>query len=82
MDELITTQTSEQADIAAGGDGLESRLDRIIGDSLNRGQTCALVLVADAAHPVFFILMVMTLVDVLAGFSVTIRAAGRDVNLY
>ena len=40
------------------------------------------LLVADAAHPVFFILMVMTLVDVLAGFSVTIRAAGRDVNLY
>ncbi|MCO5135604.1 MAG: hypothetical protein M9908_14920, partial [Phyllobacteriaceae bacterium] len=46
MDELITTQTSEPADIAADGDGLESRLDRIIGDSLNRGQTCALVLVA------------------------------------
>ena len=46
MNESITTQTSEPADIAADGDGLESRLDRIIGDSLSRGQTCALVLVA------------------------------------
>ncbi len=39
------------------------------------------LLVPGAAHPVFFILMVISLVDVLAGFSVSIRAAGRDVNL-
>jgi hypothetical protein len=30
---------------------------------------------------VFFTLMIITLIDVLAGFSVSIRAAGRDVNL-
>lgn len=39
------------------------------------------LLVKGAAHHVFFTLMVITLVDVLAGFSVSIRSAGRDVNL-
>lgn len=38
------------------------------------------LLVKGAAHSVFFILMVIALIDVLAGFSVSIRAAGRDVN--
>ncbi len=39
------------------------------------------LLVKGAAHSVFFTLMIITLIDVLAGFSVSIRAAGRDVNL-
>ena len=39
------------------------------------------LLVRGAAHPVFFTLMVITLIDVLAGFSVTIRSAGRDLNV-
>ncbi|NGO49787.1 hypothetical protein [Allomesorhizobium camelthorni] len=39
------------------------------------------LLVKGAAHPVFFTLMVITLVDVLAGFSVSLRASGRDVHL-
>ena len=39
------------------------------------------LLVKGAAHPVFFILMVITLVDVLAGFSVSIRSAGRDISV-
>jgi len=39
------------------------------------------LLVQGAAHSVFFILMMITLVDLLAGFSVSIRAAGRDVNI-
>lgn len=39
------------------------------------------LLVKGAAHHVFFTLMMITLVDVLAGFSVSIRSAGRDVNL-
>ncbi|TIX32830.1 MAG: hypothetical protein E5V34_07145, partial [Mesorhizobium sp.] len=36
------------------------------------------LLVKGAAHSVFFTLMVITLVDVLAGFSVSMRAATRD----
>ena len=38
------------------------------------------LLVKGAAHSVFFALMLISLVDVLAGFSVSIRAAGRDVT--
>lgn len=38
------------------------------------------LLVKSAAHSVFFILMVITLIDLLAGFSVTVRSAGRDIN--
>jgi hypothetical protein len=39
------------------------------------------LLVKSAATAVFFLLMIMALVDVLAGFSVSIRSAGRDVTL-
>lgn len=39
------------------------------------------LLVASAAHAVFFILMVITFVDVIAGFSVSIRSASRDVSV-
>lgn len=39
------------------------------------------LLVRGAAHSIFFILMVIALIDVLAGFSVSLRAAGRDLNL-
>jgi len=38
------------------------------------------LLVEGAATSVFFILMVIAFVDVLAGFSVSLRSAGRDVN--
>lgn len=39
------------------------------------------LLVRAAAHSVFFTLMVIAAIDVLAGFSVSLRSAGRDVNL-
>jgi hypothetical protein len=39
------------------------------------------LLVKGAAHSVFFTLMVISLVDLLSGFTVSIRAAGRDVNV-
>ncbi|PSJ57744.1 hypothetical protein [Kumtagia ephedrae] len=39
------------------------------------------LLVRGAAHPVFFTLTVIALIDVLAGFSVSIRSAGRDLNV-
>jgi hypothetical protein len=38
------------------------------------------LLVKGAAHSVFFTLMVIALFDVLAGFSVSLRAASRDVT--
>ena len=39
------------------------------------------LLVGVAADSVFFILMVMSLIDVIAGFTVSITAAGRDVTM-
>ncbi|MBW3096586.1 hypothetical protein [Pseudohoeflea coraliihabitans] len=39
------------------------------------------LLVADAATDVFFILMVIAFIDVIAGFSVSIRSARRDVSI-
>ncbi len=39
------------------------------------------LLVRNAAHSVFFTLMVIAAIDVLAGFSVSLRSAGRDLNL-
>lgn len=38
------------------------------------------LLVQRAAHSTFFTLMVIALIDVLAGFSVSLRSAGRDVH--
>lgn len=39
------------------------------------------LIVPGAATAVFFLLMVMSLVDLMAGFSVSIRSAGRDVSM-
>ena len=39
------------------------------------------LLVAEAATDVFFILAVVAFVDLIAGFSVSIRSAGRDVSI-
>jgi len=39
------------------------------------------LLVEGAAHSLFFVLMLIALFDVLAGFVVSLRAASRDVTL-
>tara|TARA_R110002020_G_scaffold14227_2_gene50467 strand:- start:433 stop:882 length:450 start_codon:yes stop_codon:yes gene_type:complete len=39
------------------------------------------LLVGAASSSVFFLLMVMSLIDVVAGFTVSITAAGRDVTM-
>lgn len=39
------------------------------------------LLVKGAAHSVFFTLTVIALIDVLAGFSVSMRSASRDINM-
>jgi hypothetical protein len=38
------------------------------------------LLVQGAAHSVYFTLMVIALIDLLAGFTVSIKSAGRDVT--
>ncbi len=39
------------------------------------------LLVRDAATQIFFILMIITFIDVIAGFTVSIKSAGRDVSI-
>jgi len=39
------------------------------------------LLVRQAATPIFFIIMVATLVDVIAGYTIGIRVARRDLNI-
>jgi hypothetical protein len=39
------------------------------------------LLVQDAATQVFFIMMIIALIDVIGGFAVSIRSAGRDVSI-
>lgn len=39
------------------------------------------LLVREAANSVFFILMIIALIDVIAGYSVTIRSARRDFSI-
>ena len=58
-----------------------SVLDHLLSTFVFVAYLVEFLLVEGAAHPVFFILMLISLIDVLAGFSVSIRAAGRDVNL-
>jgi hypothetical protein len=38
------------------------------------------LIVPGASTSIFFLLMIMALIDVMAGFSVSIRSAGRDVS--
>ena len=59
-----------------------SILDHLLSTFVFVASLVEFLLVKGAAHPVFFILMVITLIDVLAGFSVSLRSAGRDVNLH
>jgi hypothetical protein len=58
-----------------------SVLDHLLSTFVFVAYLVEFLLVQGAAHAVFFILMLISLIDVLAGFSVSIRAAGRDVNL-
>jgi hypothetical protein len=39
------------------------------------------LLVRDAATQIFFILMVIAFIDVIGGFTISIRSAGRDVSI-
>jgi hypothetical protein len=57
-----------------------SVIDHVLSTGVFIAYLVQFLLVAGAAHPVFFLLMLMALIDVLAGFSVSIRSAGRDVS--
>lgn len=61
--------------------GAGSIIDHLLSTFVFIAFLVEFLLVAQAAHAVFFILMVITFVDVVAGFSVSIRSATRDVSV-
>lgn len=61
--------------------GTNSIVDHLLSTFIFVAFLVEFLLVQGAATAVFFLLMMMTMIDVLAGFSVSIRAATRDVAL-
>ena len=60
--------------------GAISLLDHILSTVLFVLCLIEFLIVKEAATSVFFLIMVMTLIDMVAGFSVTMRAARRDIG--
>ena len=56
-------------------------LDHILSTLTFIGALVAFLLVDDAGTGTFFLLTTMTLIDVIAGFSVSIFTARRDLNM-
>ena len=61
--------------------GANSIIDHLLSTFVFVAFLVEFLLVPSAAHAVFFILMVIAFVDVIAGFSVSIRSATRDVSV-
>ncbi|WP_071674438.1 hypothetical protein [Nioella nitratireducens] len=62
--------------------GTASIVDHLLSTVVFVAYLVEFLLVAGAATSLFFTLMVIALIDVLAGFSVSIRAAGRDITMH
>jgi hypothetical protein len=68
--------------VKSTGTSNASIIDHILSTALFVAFLIEFLLVPGAEHSVFFTIMVISLVDVLAGITVSIRSAGRDVNLH
>lgn len=66
--------------IKSTGIGTRAILDHMLSTFVFIAFLVEFLLVGYAAHTVFFTLMVIALIDVVAGFSVSIRGATRDVD--
>ena len=62
--------------------GTQSILDHMFSTLMFVAYLVEFLLVPKAATSLFFICLAMSFVDVVAGFSVSIRSAGRDVNFH
>ena len=60
--------------------GTTSIIEHILSTAIFILYLIEFILVGSAASSAFFILMVMSLIDVIAGFSVSMSAAERDVS--
>jgi hypothetical protein len=67
--------------IKAASIGAATILDHILSTGVFIVGLIEFLLVQQAGTAVFLILVVMCLIDVVAGYSVSIRSARRDVNL-
>ncbi|WP_370251214.1 hypothetical protein [Nioella sp.] len=61
--------------------GSASIIDHLLSTVVFVAFLVEFLMVAGAATSLFFMLMIIALIDVLAGFSVSIRTAGRDINI-
>lgn len=67
--------------IKAAGAGTASILDHILSTGVFIIALIEFLLVKQAGTSVFLILVIMCLIDVVAGFSVSIRSARRDLTV-
>ena len=61
--------------------GIRGLMDHILSMVLFIGMLVEFLLVARAGTSTFFIMMVISLVDVMAGFIITARTAQRDIQV-
>ncbi len=61
--------------------GSSAVVDHLLSTFVLIAYVVEFVVYSFAAHSVFFILMIIALTDVLAGFVISIRSATRDVNV-
>lgn len=61
--------------------GIKSIFDHLLSTFVFIAYLVEFLLVQGASTAVFFLLMTMTLIDVLAGYTISVRAASRDVSL-
>jgi len=66
--------------IKAASIGTATILDHLLSTGVFIAALIEFLLVQKAGTSVFLILVIMCLIDVIAGFSVSIRSARRDVN--
>ncbi len=59
--------------------GSDSIIDHLLSTFVFIAYLIEFLLIRNAANSVFFILLAITFIDVIAGFSVSIRSATRDV---
>lgn len=61
--------------------GTDTIIDHLLSTVVFIAYLIEFMLVGSAANSVFFLLMAITFVDVVAGFTVSIRSASRDVTV-
>jgi hypothetical protein len=61
--------------------GMRTIVDHVLSMLLFIAMLVEFLLVKEAGTSTFFLLMIITLVDVIAGFTVTVRSAQRDMSV-